>query len=265
MLAPFSFISGGGVANTARTEAFLTATGITDQTIIDALNAMDNSLISAGLLPSGTGAGKIKALYPIVGGTASTHKFNFVDPRDLDEAFRLVFFGGWTHSATGALPNGTNAEANTFLASNNFGQNSFAMGYYSTTNSFAGNSVDMGNSALIALSTYFAAINGDIVNVNNGFINSFQVPPARTNVFFQASRTASNIVRAYFDNTDLGTKSFTSSPTSALQIFLGASNGFNYSLRNCALAYLSDGLTAGEMSNLYTLVQAFQTSLGRQN
>jgi hypothetical protein len=102
-------------ANTARTTAFLTATGITDQTIIDALNAMDNSLISAGLLPSGTGAGKIKALYPFVGATAGTHKFNFVDPRDLDAAFRLTFNGGWTHNSNGVLPNGTNAYGDTFF------------------------------------------------------------------------------------------------------------------------------------------------------
>jgi hypothetical protein len=74
---PFIRVSRGG-ENTARTQEFLTATGITDATIISALNAMDNSLISAGLLPSGTGAGKIKVLYPFVGGTAATHKFNFV-------------------------------------------------------------------------------------------------------------------------------------------------------------------------------------------
>lgn len=31
------------------------------------------------------------AVYPFIGGTASTHKFNLKDPRDLDVAFRLTF------------------------------------------------------------------------------------------------------------------------------------------------------------------------------
>ena len=101
--------------NTPRTKAFLSETGIVDETIINALNIMDKALISAGLLPAGTGAGRIKALYPLVGGTTETHKFNFVDPRDLNAAFRLEFFGSWTHDASGADPNGIDAYANTFL------------------------------------------------------------------------------------------------------------------------------------------------------
>jgi hypothetical protein len=94
---------------TARTTAFIAATGITDTTIINALNTMDLSLISNGLDT------KMKALYPFVGGTASTHKYNFMDARDLNAAFRLTFNGGWTHSSTGALPNGTNAVSYTHL------------------------------------------------------------------------------------------------------------------------------------------------------
>jgi hypothetical protein len=139
MLATFGFL-GGGVANTARTEAFLTATGITDATIISALNAMDTSLISAGLLPSGTGAGKIKALYPIVGGTAGTHKFNFVDPRDLDLAFRLTFFGGLTHNSNGITPNGTNGYADTYFnpVDQSMGENNKSLLYYSRIASDSG-------------------------------------------------------------------------------------------------------------------------------
>ncbi len=58
---------------------------------------------------------KMKALYGFLGGTAGAHKWNWKDPRDLDAAFRLVFNGGWTHSSTGATPNGTNGYADTFL------------------------------------------------------------------------------------------------------------------------------------------------------
>ena len=32
---------------------------------------------------------KMKAIYPIVGGNAWSHKFNLKDPRDVDSAYRL--------------------------------------------------------------------------------------------------------------------------------------------------------------------------------
>jgi hypothetical protein len=58
---------------------------------------------------------KMKAIYPFVGGTASLHKWNLKDPRDLDAAFRLTFFGGWTHTTNGAQGNGTNSYADSFF------------------------------------------------------------------------------------------------------------------------------------------------------
>ncbi|WP_199121594.1 hypothetical protein [Pedobacter sp. ASV28] len=54
------------------------------------------------------------AVYPIVGGNATSHSFNFLDPRDLDAAFRLTFKGTWTHDNQGAFSINT-AYANTFI------------------------------------------------------------------------------------------------------------------------------------------------------
>jgi hypothetical protein len=89
--------------------AFITAAGITNLTQASAINTLVNDLKTYGLWT------KMKALYPFVGGTATSHKFNLKDPRDLDAAFRLVFTGGWTHTSTGAKPNGTTGYANTYL------------------------------------------------------------------------------------------------------------------------------------------------------
>ena len=61
---------------TARTTAFATATGITDATILGALNTFDLGLISNSLDT------KMKAVYPFLGGTASTHKYNFMNAVD---------------------------------------------------------------------------------------------------------------------------------------------------------------------------------------
>jgi hypothetical protein len=55
-----------------------------------------------------------------------------------------VFNGGWTHSATGALPNGTTGYANTFLVpSSTLSINSIHLSYYSRTNNTSGG-VDFG-------------------------------------------------------------------------------------------------------------------------
>ena len=93
----------------ADAQAFIAAAGITNLTQASAVNTLVNDLKTYGLWT------KMKALYPMVGGTATSHKFNLKDPRDLDAAFRLTFSGGWTHSSTGALPNGTTGYAETYF------------------------------------------------------------------------------------------------------------------------------------------------------
>ena len=75
---------------------FLSAAGITDATITNAICTLVKDLKDAGIYS------KFKALYPIVGGTATTHKYNLIDPQDTDAAFRLQFNGGWVHSSNGA-------------------------------------------------------------------------------------------------------------------------------------------------------------------
>ena len=103
-------------------QAFITAAAITNPTQQNAINTLVLDLKSYSIWT------KMKAIYPIVGGTASQHKFNLKDPRDLDAAFRLTVFGGVTHSVNGFQGNGTNGYADTFfnpttqgISINNFG------------------------------------------------------------------------------------------------------------------------------------------------
>ncbi|HEY1047889.1 MAG TPA: hypothetical protein VGF79_15720 [Bacteroidia bacterium] len=48
---------------------------------------------------------RLPLVYPTIGGTATSHKYNLSDP----SKFVATFFGGWTHDGSGAQPNGTNA------------------------------------------------------------------------------------------------------------------------------------------------------------
>ena len=71
--------------NDTDAQAFITAAGITDTTQQSAINSLVTNLKGYGIWS------KMKAIYPMVGGTANAHKFNLKDSRDLDAAFRLGF------------------------------------------------------------------------------------------------------------------------------------------------------------------------------
>ena len=124
-----SFRFGGGApAVDPDAQAFITAASITDPTQQSAIDTLVTDLKGYGIWT------KTKAIYPFVGGTASSHKFNLKDPQDTDAAFRLVFNGGWTHSVNGAQPNGVNGYADTFLTpSTALSLNSSHLSYYSRT------------------------------------------------------------------------------------------------------------------------------------
>lgn len=66
-------------------EAFFTAASITDDTQKTAVNQLVLDLKAAGVWT------KSKVIYPFVGGTTGTHKYNLKNPLDTDGAFRITF------------------------------------------------------------------------------------------------------------------------------------------------------------------------------
>jgi hypothetical protein len=267
-ISPFSssillFGQSGGTPVDPDAQAFITAAAITDPTQQSAVNQLVVDLKGYGVWT------KMKALYPFVGGTASQHKFNLKDPRDLDAAFRLVFSGGWTHSVNGALSNGTNGYADTFLnPSISLSRNSTNLSYYSRTNT-DGNTSEIG---VKSASTVYSLLQVKYSNAFIASINEFYVSvdnPSNTNGqgFYLGNRTASNIRNNWKNGTKIHTSSSTSQTLPSLKIYINAMNnagttGF-YSNKECAFASIGDGLTDTEASNFYTAVQAFQTTLGR--
>ena len=99
---------GGGGGYDADAQAFITATGISG-TNATATNQLVLDLKAANIWT------KMKAIYPFVGNTSASQKYNLKDSRDLDAAYRLTFFGGGTFSANGYQCNGTNSYGNTFI------------------------------------------------------------------------------------------------------------------------------------------------------
>ena len=242
------------------TTAWIAATGETDLTILGALNTLESNLTTYGL------TSKIKALYPFVGGTASKHKFNFMDARDLDAAYRLVFNGGWTHSSTGALPNGTNAYADTFLIPNVLGQNNAHISYYSRTASALTTSALMGVNESGRMYLVRFGSSSTYVGINS--VGGPESGSTSWQGFILGSRVNSANARLFRNGSFVFNAAEASiAPDSLRPIYLAAWNRFGaalYSDAQCALASIGDGLSDTEAANFYTAVQAFQTTLSRQ-
>lgn len=263
LVNPYSYATG---CTDADALAFLSAAGITDATISSAIC----TLVTA-MKANGTWA-KMSAIYPMVGGTATTHKFNLKNPADTNAAFRLIFSGGWVHSSNGALPNGSNSSANTFFTpSVNASQNSHHISYYSRTNSnstLALAEIELGcvNSSSIGsiLEIRTANITYFKINSGNPFISAADTD---SRAFYIGNRTASNVVNGWRNSIKIANGTTASTTMISLNYILGAvnNNGFTqyYSTKQCAFATIGSGLTDTEAAALYTTIQAMQTTLGR--
>jgi hypothetical protein len=251
-------------------QAFLTAASITDATIISAINTLVVDLKSYGIWT------KMKAIYPFVGGTASTHKFNLKDPRDLDSAFRLSFFGGWTHSLNGALPNGFNTYADTFLIpGSHLPLNSTHFSFYSRTNANT-NTAEMGmdnGTGRIVMNLWWS--NNVSYTDQYNFISNrvFQAQPNSLGLY-TTNRFDTNTLKYFKNDVQMSTTNTNpanpNSNTLNLSIYIGNVNTYgnpspaNYSTKEVSFFTMGNGLTDSEVVNLYNSVQTLQTTLGRQ-
>jgi len=225
------------------------------------INTLVTDLKTAGLWT------KTIALYPFIGGIASTHKWNLKDPRDLDAAYRLVFVGSPVHSSTGVAWNGTTQYANTFLLANTMGQNNVHISYYSRINADL-SSLDMGAENGTAWCLRFALnfSNGTYVETNAGGGTVGGLFPS-TMGYFMSTRILSTEYNAYRNGSLHATKVDEVRSPEATSIYIGGSNNTGtprYGSRDCSFSSIGSGLTSTEAANQYTAIQAYQTSLGRQ-
>lgn len=260
----------GGAANDADAQAFITASGISG-TNATAVNTLVVNLKSANIWT------KMKAVYPMVGGTATSCKWNLVNPVDSNAAYRLTFFGGGTFSANGYLPNGTNAYASTFLnplaALTN---NNTHMSYYSRTVTSGANlglmGASTGGSSLPLFTIYGRnAINAVTMDAYDYTISRINISDVTGAAFYINSRTAGNSFKGY-KNASLA-QTITSAhaynvATINFPITIGALNlngaVGQFGTFQCAFASIGNGLTDAEALAFYNAVQTFNTTLARQ-
>jgi len=265
MFSPFAFMGTKEAGTDPDAQAFIDATGIsgTDATAI-------NDLV-VGLKADNTW-NKFKVIYPMVGGTATTMKYNLVDPQDTDAAYRITYNGTNTFDSNGVTFGGTTLDygnCHIILSGSAFTLNSGHLSIYNRTaganGAFFGARDTSGttNSSTILindLSSSFSGYCGPSL-ANRGTVSKSQG-------FIVVSRTGSAYEETSIDGTVELIYTGASTALTELEFYIGARN-FNNVVSlptpyNCAFASAGDELSASEVASVYTRVQDFQTTLGRQ-
>ncbi len=256
-----------GMANDVDTNAFISAANITDSTQKSAIRKLVTDLKTSNTW------NKFNAVYPFVGGSSFSHKFNLKDPRDLDAAFRINWIGGVTHSSNGIQANGTNGYGNTNLNPlTHMVLYDSHLSVYSRTNVAEASSdlavVSAGNNPRLNIHSRWTD-NNTYVDVYSSAASS-RVTFAGSNSlgFFVGTRRADNDMEAYSNGSSIGIKSTTvTNFLTNLNMYICCQNSNGtpamFSTREYAFATMGLGLTSQNVSDLYTIIQTFQTTLGR--
>lgn len=229
---------------------------------MDAVNQLVLDMKTAGIWT------KMLAIYPFVGNTATSHKWNLKDPRDLDIAYRLQFFGGMAHNSDGIQGNAINSYADTFLG-HNLTRTTGGVSTYLLDN-IAQNSaairVDSGASVITQIlprwsdgTSYFRAYT----------TSSISIPNSDSKGFYAVSRISNNQVIVNFkgsNNTYVNTLAAINTDRS-YYIMAGHSTlntAEAIGSRKIAFTTIHNDMDGTDLLNLYAAVQTFQTALGRQ-
>lgn len=252
-----------GVSYDPDAQAFITATSISGSDA-NAINELVLDLKGANIWT------KFNALYPIIGTTATQQKFNLKNPADTNAAYRLTFAGGWTHSSNGALPNGTNAYADTSFITNLLTANSNHLGLYVRTNQVA-NAVPIGSYTNTPTNKLFQ------LNISTGTGTYYYSGDTTTEVttsiadskgFFVGTRTAINNRKIFRNGSSIASQTTSvSTDYNNISNFIGARN-FNgtansYTSQQIAFASIGSGLNDTESQLFYQIVEKYQVALGR--
>ena len=243
------------------TNSFITAANITNfnqQYIIDTLV---RGLKIYGLWD------KMYAVYPFIGGTANTHKFNLKDPRDTDDAYRITFAGTITHNASGVTPSVVNGQADTYInlsALTNWTTDSHLSVYSPTTDATA--SWNIGSRTFNAATVFGLGLRTTPV-YDNGTATNRASGTGGGNGYWLGSTTGTNLRRIYRNGNIISSNVTTnSSPPPNLSLWLFRPNSpqlIAIMPNTLRLVTVGKSLNDSEVLRLSILVQQYQSSLGR--
>jgi hypothetical protein len=245
-------------------ERFIAVAGITNTTQKRAIRDLVSDLKTAGIW------GKFIAIYPFVGGTATSHSYNLVNP----SLYQVTWTGSPTHDANGVDFNGTSQYGNTGLnALSVLSQANNHISLYSRDNTIvasgdqkdvgAGNNTTGENIALTAgrpIGDHTIYASSDGYTLASGQTKSG---------FFLGTRTGtgSNIF-LYRNNSSIGSySSFGIATMPNLSIYIGAQNtegtATSFSNRQLTIVTIGEGLNSTQGGSLYTAVSNYNNTLVR--
>ncbi len=214
---------------------------------------------------------KFLAVYPIIGGDATAHSFNLIDPAE----FQITWSGTLVHNSNGVTGDGATGYGNTgFVPSaEGVGAGSFSAGTYFSANPSAANAVfsgatDVGFNPILSLQV----VDGTGVQIAYAYLDndlSDVVQAVAAVPFRSMSATSTTSLKVYGNGIPLNsTANARSGGNPPFFLPLMASNNIgvigNYCDGTCALSFIGNGLTDSEMLSAYSVIQQYQTILGRQ-
>jgi hypothetical protein len=237
---------------------FIEVANITSSVQVTAVNNLVVGLKSANLW------NKMQVIYPFIGGTAFSHKWNLKDTRDSDDAFRIQYVGSVGHSSNGVTSTGGYIE--TYFNPSDITPPSSSLHFSANIH------------ATSSTSNYFLLGNAWLSNLmlttGEGTLtrfNSFQSYAQLSDSydkrgFYVVSRetVSSAILYRYIqsgDFTNTNSNTFENSSNTSIKIL----NVPSYTTYNGIVNFVTfgSGLTATETSTMNTLIRNFNTSLSR--
>jgi hypothetical protein len=217
----------------------------------------------------------MQAIYPFVGGTAFSHKWNLKNIN----TFTATFNGALEHNSFGV---GSGSLANGFISSNfndltdftNISSSVHASAYVTTENGVTGRLQLFWNTRTTAYSeiglNYQAApgnlgayaqaygnrtgMNASSLGTSLGFNAVTRTGTAQSNFYYKSPATTLTL-----SDTGVFQRVASRNPVR----FLGGEYGNNGQSAAIGFGSIGEGLSSTDIDNLYTLVQAYQTTLGR--
>jgi hypothetical protein len=207
---------------------------------------------------------KMIALYPFVGGTAGTHKYN-LKSSSFSITFNINAGSGDTHNAmgwTGAL---SSFSTTGVVPATHTTPNSLAYGVYSRTNSDV-QIFDLGAEAPPGTVVGFW-----LQQPASGVVYYYNATPLHSATwsdssgFFICSRASSSQLKMFRNGIQLGsTYTEVQGPLPTADFRLSQCFDGTSVPHQMALVFISDGLSDAEVASFNTAIQTFQTTLGRQ-
>lgn len=241
----------------ADANAFLSATGISDTTTVNAVCALVIALKNAGIWTL------MDVIYPFVGGTSVTNSYNLKNPA----AFRITWHPTVTFNSAGVTGDGVSGFGDTgynpTAVGGNYTLNSASLGFYTNP---AGNgwflSASNGASSIsrVGFLTGVATMQG----LNSAAV--FSTGPALVKGMYVATRTdAATGVFYQPGQTNNDNSASTLLPTNNYFLLADNTNGVagGFNAGTLSLATIGAGLNATQAAALQAAATAFNTSFSR--